>query len=53
MEMGEIQSIPIFGLTAYTTDSTIQSCYVAGMDKVLTKPLALPILKQSLLSVKQ
>lgn len=51
------KSIPIIGLTAHALDKTEQICLVAGMNKVLTKPINLEtmdlLIKQYMVSERQ
>ncbi|RPH82194.1 MAG: response regulator, partial [Nitrospiraceae bacterium] len=47
-EEGMPSRLPIMALTGHTSDEETQKCLQAGMDRVLTKPLTLPILRTHL-----
>ncbi len=47
-EEGMPTRLPIMALTGHTSDEETQKCLQAGMDRVLTKPLTLPILRTHL-----
>ncbi|MDH5348049.1 MAG: ATP-binding protein, partial [Nitrospira sp.] len=47
-EDGTLSHLLIMALTGHASDEDAQKCYQAGMDKVLTKPLTLPVLRAHL-----
>ena len=47
-EDGTLSHLPIMALTGHASDEDAQKCHQAGMDKVLTKPLTLPVLRTHL-----
>ncbi|MGQ0554556.1 MAG: ATP-binding protein [Nitrospiraceae bacterium] len=47
-EEGTPSHLPIMALTGHASDEDAQKCHQAGMDKIMTKPLTLPILRASL-----
>jgi CheY-like chemotaxis protein len=47
-EYGTPIHLPIMALTGHASDEDAQKCHQAGMDKVLTKPLTLPVLRTHL-----
>ena len=52
-EDGTMSHLPIMALTGHASDEDAQKCHQAGMDKVITKPLTLPILRASLRELLQ
>ncbi|MFZ3014546.1 MAG: ATP-binding protein, partial [Nitrospira sp.] len=52
-EDGTPSHLPIMALTGHASDEDAQKCHQAGMDKVMTKPLTLPILRASLRELLQ
>ncbi|TKB90268.1 MAG: response regulator [Nitrospira sp.] len=52
-EEGTPSHLPIMALTGHASDEDAQKCHQAGMDKVMTKPLTLPILRASLQELLQ
>ncbi len=52
-EEGTPSHLPIMALTGHASDEDAQKCHQAGMDKVMTKPLTLPILRASLRELLQ
>lgn len=52
-EEGTPSHLPIMALTGHASDGDAQKCHQAGMDKVMTKPLTLPILRASLRELLQ
>ncbi len=52
-EEGTPSHLPIMALTGHASDEDAQKCHQAGMDKVMTKPLTLPILRASLQALLQ
>lgn len=52
-EEGTPSHLPIMALTGHASDEDAQKCHQAGMDKVMTKPLTLPILRASLRALLQ
>ncbi len=52
-EDGTLSHLPIMALTGHASDEDAQKCHQAGMDKVMTKPLTLPILRASLRELLQ
>lgn len=52
-EEGTPSHLPIMALTGHASDEDAQKCHQAGMDKVITKPLTLPILRASLRELLQ
>ena len=52
-EEGTLSHLPIMALTGHASDEDAQKCHQAGMDKVITKPLTLPILRASLRELLQ
>jgi PAS domain S-box-containing protein len=47
-EEGAENHLPIMALTGHASDEDAQKCREAGMDKVVTKPLTLPVLRAGL-----
>lgn len=52
-EEGTPSHLPIMALTGHASDEDARKCHQAGMDKVMTKPLTLPILRASLRELLQ
>jgi signal transduction histidine kinase/ActR/RegA family two-component response regulator len=47
-EDGTLNHLPIMALTGHTSDEEAQKCFQAGMDRVVTKPVTLPVLRTNL-----
>lgn len=47
-EKGTPKHLPIMALTGHTSDEEIQKCRRAGMDRVVTKPVTLTVLRTNL-----
>lgn len=47
-EEGTFGHLPIMALTGHTSDEETEKCRQAGMDRVITKPVTLAVLRQSL-----
>jgi len=47
-EEGTLKHLPIMALTGHTSDEEIQKCRQAGMDRVVTKPVTLTVLRTNL-----
>jgi CheY-like chemotaxis protein len=47
-EEGTPEHLPIMALTGHTSDEEIQKCCRAGMDRVVTKPVTLTVLRTNL-----
>lgn len=47
-EEGTLSHLPIMALTGHTSDEETEKCRQAGMDRVITKPVTLAVLRQSL-----
>jgi PAS domain S-box-containing protein len=47
-EEGMSKRLPIMALTGHTSDEETQKCFQAGMDRVLTKPVTLTVLRTHL-----
>ncbi len=50
-EEGTLNHLPIMALTGHTSDEEVQKCHQAGMDRVVTKPVTLPVLRANLLEL--
>ncbi len=47
-EEGTLNHLPIIALTGHTSDEEVQKCRRAGMDRVVTKPVTLTVLRANL-----
>ncbi|HWF61746.1 MAG TPA: ATP-binding protein [Nitrospira sp.] len=47
-EEGTPNHLPIVALTGHTSDEEVQKCHLAGMDRVMTKPVTLTVLRANL-----
>ncbi len=47
-EEGTPNHLPIVALTGHTSDEEVQKCHQAGMDRVVTKPVTLSVLRANL-----
>ncbi len=47
-EEGTPKHLPIMALTGHTSDEEIRKCHQAGMDRVVTKPVTLTVLRTNL-----
>lgn len=47
-EEGTPNHLPIVALTGHTSDEEVQKCHQAGMDRVVTKPVTLTVLRANL-----
>jgi len=47
-EEGTPNHLPIVALTGHTSDDEVQKCHLAGMDRVVTKPVTVTVLRASL-----
>ena len=47
-EEGTLNHLPIMALTGHASDEEVQKCRQAGMDRVMTKPVTLTVLRANL-----
>lgn len=47
-EQGTLNHLPIMALTGHTSDEEVEKCHQAGMDRVVTKPVTLAVLRANL-----
>ncbi|OQW34793.1 MAG: hypothetical protein A4E19_17920 [Nitrospira sp. SG-bin1] len=47
-EEGTLNHLPIIALTGHTSDEEAQKCRQAGMDRIVTKPVTLTVLRRNL-----
>ena len=47
-EEGTLNHLPIMALTGHASDEEVQKCRQAGMDRVVTKPVTLTVLRANL-----
>jgi CheY-like chemotaxis protein len=47
-EEGTMNHLPVMALTGHTSDEEVQRCHQAGMDRVVTKPVTLAVLRANL-----